>query len=83
MRSKILSICVSAITDKASETVSLQSLLHSGKMNRSDHISVLMVENMSHMTKILSFIKVNNILQIQQLAPTSQFYGDIHLGDYP
>jgi hypothetical protein len=49
-----LSICINAMARKASGTASLRSMLHLGKMERSDYVSALMVKRTSAITNNLS-----------------------------
>jgi hypothetical protein len=64
----VLSICTNAVTRKASETVKLRSPLHSGKMNRSDHVSAPVVERMVPITNNLSAATKNRAPHFQDFA---------------
>jgi hypothetical protein len=68
MWSKILSICINMTVQKASDTAGFAVLLHSGKTNRSVHISGLMVECMVPKTNNLSAATKNWASHFQHFA---------------
>jgi hypothetical protein len=74
MLSKILSIYNGAIAGRASGAARFVRTFPHGLRTFSLQFARPMVDKMSHKAKVLSFIKVSNILQIQYIVNYSQFY---------